>query len=68
MIHFDIIHVKCRGHNRQYSGRYYQTVSFEHVKKMPQKEKTGPWTHVFVSVEKTYLLKKNELFCIDDKL
>ena len=40
VINFDIIHTQCRADNRQYSDRYYQTVSFEHVKKNAAKRKT----------------------------
>ena len=38
VINFDIIHAECRADNRQYLDRYYQTVSFEHVKKNTEKK------------------------------
>ena len=58
VIHFDIIHAQYRGRNRQYLDRHYQTVSFEHVKKMLQKEEKV-LAACFCSDRKDLFVEKN---------
>ena len=43
MINFDMIHIQCRGQQRENSDKHYQTVWAKNVKKMFQKVKKGCW-------------------------
>ena len=59
VINFDMIIAQCRGDNRQYSDKHYQTVVINHVKKILQREKKRALGASFHSERKDVNVEKN---------